>query len=147
MVWITVVTVLLSLSTSYHPYLFFNRDGYTITFVGFNANSSGDLIDPVKNARIEGLERVLNRQLHAGLTQNQVNLSENYQLWDKKTMMQKMSFVIGLDYWRDPEEDSEEDSEEDTEEDSEKDWRDPDPSYVLTVDNVIKILAIQMRFR
>ena len=24
---------------------------------------------------------------------------------------------------------------------------DPDPSYVLTVDNVIKMLAIQMRFR
>ena len=28
-----------------------------------------------------------------------------------------------------------------------KSVKDPDPSYVLTVDNVIKILAIQMRFR
>ena len=124
MVWITAVTVILSLTISYHPYLFFNRDGNSITFVGFNANSRGDLIDPVKNACIEGLEGVLNRQLHAGLKQNQVNLSENYQLWDKMAMMRKMSLVMGLEY-----------------------LSDPDPSYVLTVDNVIKILAIQMRFR
>ena len=124
MVWITAVTVLLSLTISYHPYLFFNNDGYSITFVGFNANSRGDLIDPVKNARIEGLEGVLNRWLHAGLKQNGVDLSENYQLWDKGTMMEKMGFVLGLEC-----------------------LNDPDPSYVLTIDNVIKILAIQMRFR
>ena len=124
MVWVTAVTVLLSLTISYHPYLFFNNDGYSITFVGFNANSRGDLIDPVKNARIEGLEGVLNRRLHAGLKRNGVDLSENYQLWDKGTMMEKMGFVLGLEY-----------------------LSDPDPSYVLTIDNVIKILAIQMRFR
>ena len=104
--------------------MFFNHDGISITFVGFNANSSGDLIDSVKNARIEGLEGVLDRKLHAGLKQNQANLSENYQLWNKMTMMQKMGLVMGLKY-----------------------LDDPDPSYVLTVDNVIKILAIQMRFR
>ena len=104
--------------------MFFNNDGNSITFVGFNANSRGDLIDPVKNAHIEGLERVLNRQLHAGLKQNGVDLSENYQLWNKGTMMEKMGFVLGLEY-----------------------LSDPDPSYVLTIDNVIKILAIQMRFR
>ena len=114
----------LSPLTSYHPYMFFNHDGISITFVGFNANLNGDLIDPVKNARIEGLEGVLDRKLRAGLEQNQVNLSENYQLWNKMTMMQKMGFVMGLEY-----------------------LSDPDPSYVLTVDNVIKILAIQMRFR
>ena len=49
--------------------MFFNHDGISITFVGFNANSSGDLIDSVKNARIEGLEGVLDRKLHAGLKQ------------------------------------------------------------------------------
>ena len=78
----------------------------------------------MKNACIEGLEGVLDRQLRAGLERNQVNLSENYQLWNKMTMMQKMGIVMGLEY-----------------------LSDPDPSYVLTVDNVIKILAIQMRFR
>ena len=78
----------------------------------------------MNNARIEGLERVLNRQLHAGLKQNGVDLSENYQLWTKRTMMQKMGLVLGLEC-----------------------LSDPDPSYVITIDNVIKILAIQMRFR
>ena len=63
-------------------------------------------------------------QLYTGLRQNQVNLSENYQLWDKQTMIQKIGMVMGLEW-----------------------VNDPDPSYVLTVDNVIKMLAIQMRFR
>ena len=66
----------------------------------------------------------MNIQLHAGLQQNQVNLSENYQLWDKQTMIEKIGMVMGLES-----------------------VKDPDPSYVLTVDNVIKMLAIQMRFR
>ena len=35
----------------------------------------------MKNACIEGLEGV-HRQLRAGLERNQVNLSENYQLWN-----------------------------------------------------------------
>ena len=117
---------LLYTSFSYHPYMFFNHDGVSITFVGFNTNSNGDLIDPVRKTPIEGLEEVLTHQLHAGLIQNKVDLRENYQLWDKVIMLQKMSLVMGLNYSSD---------------------LDPDPSYVLTVDNVIKILAIQMRFR
>ena len=104
--------------------MFFNHDGVSITFIGFNANSNSDLIDPVKKTPIEGLEGALSHCLHVDLKRNQVNLSENYQLWDKMTMMKKMSLVMGLEY-----------------------LSDPDPSYVLTVDNVIKILAIQMRFR
>ena len=104
--------------------MFFNDDRICITFIGFNANSKGDLIDPVKNTHIDGLKGVLSCQLHAGLTQNQVNLNENYQLLNKSTMIQKMSLVMGLEY-----------------------LSDPDPSYVLTMDNMIMMLAIQMRFR
>ncbi len=59
-----------------------------------------------------------------GLRQNCVDLSENYQQWNKDTMIQKIGMVMGLDW-----------------------VVDPDDSYVLTVDNVIKILAIHMRFR
>lgn len=56
---------------------------------------------------------------------NGVNLNENYQKLDKITMMKKMSLVMmGREC-----------------------LLDPDPSYVLTMDNVIKILAIQMRLR
>ena len=109
-------------SNSYHPYLFFNQDKMSITFVGFNVNPNGDLFDPVRNEVIQRAS--LNPQLFAGLEQNGVNLSENYADWNKQTMIQKIGMVMGLEQ-----------------------FIDPDPSYVLTVDNVIKMLAIQMRFR
>ena len=66
----------------------------------------------------------MNTRLYAGLKENRVNLSENYQSWGKKTMIEKIGMVMGLES-----------------------IDDPDPSYVLTVDNVLKMLAIQMRFR
>ena len=109
-------------SNSYHPYLFFNQDKTSITFVGFNAKPNGDLLDPVRNKLIEPAS--LSRQLYSGLEQNGVNLSENYKDWNKQAMIKKIGMVMGLES-----------------------VKDPDPSYVLTVDNVIKILAIQMRFR
>ena len=94
----------------------------SITFVGFNATRNGDLIDPVKGQIIE--PRAMTPQLYTGLLHNKVNLSENYQAWGKDIMIQKIGTVMGLE------------------------WSiDPDPTYVLTVDNVIKIMAIHMRFR
>ena len=90
--------------------------------MGFNANRQGDLMDPVRNRVIE--RAAMTPQLYTGLQHNQVNLSENYQHWSKDIMIKKIATVMGLE------------------------WEvDPDPTYVLTVDNVIKILAIQMRFR
>ena len=119
---ITIIYKFLLSYFSYHPYLFFNEDSMSITFVGFNATRNGDLRDPVKNVVIE--TAALTRQLYYGLLHNQVDLSENYQTWDKFTMIQKIGMVMGLE------------------------WSlDPDPTYVLTVDNVIKIMAIHMRFR
>ncbi len=59
-----------------------------------------------------------------GLQRNQVDLSEKYQLWDKAKMIFKIGMIMGLEW-----------------------MSDPDESYVLTVDNVVKILAIHMRFR
>ena len=67
-------------------------------------------------------------QLYTGLRDNGAELSENYQLWSKETMIGKIAMVMGLQLTKGK-------------------IRDPDPSYVLTVDNVIKMLAIQMRFR
>ena len=128
---------------SYHPYLFFNEDGMSITFVGFNVSRTGDLLDPIRNSVID--RAVMTTQLYTGtgnffnymilkfksilcvqlgLQRNQVDLSENYRTWTKEIMIQRIGMVMGLDW-----------------------VCDPDPSYVLTVDNVIKILAIHMRFR
>ena len=66
----------------------------------------------------------MTRQLYNGLVVNKVNFEDNYRNWKKETMVQKIATVMGV-----------------------KSPKDPDSSYVLTVDNVIKILAIQMRFR
>ena len=106
----------------YRPYLFINEDGRNVTFFGFSVTHNGDLIDPTKNKIIE--HRVMTSQLFLYLQHNQVNLSDNYHLWDKHTMIAKIGIIMGLE------------------------WSyDPDPTYVLTVDNVIKIMAIHMRFR
>ena len=79
-------------------------------------------LDPVRKHVIERV--AMTPQLYTGLQHNQVNLSENYQTWQKDTMILKIGMVMGLE------------------------WSlDPDPTYVLTVDNVIKIMAIHMRFR
>ena len=63
-------------------------------------------------------------QLYTGLKHNRVNFQDDYRRWTKPVMIEKMSTVMGVEL-----------------------PHDPDETYVLTVDNVIKILAIQMRFR
>ena len=50
---------------SYHPYLFFNEDGMSITFVGFNVSRTGDLLDPIRNSVIE--RAVMTTQLYTGI--------------------------------------------------------------------------------
>jgi hypothetical protein len=106
----------------FHPYLFLNQDGVSFTFVGFCVTRTGDLIDPVKGQIIE--HGAMTPQLYASLLKNNVDLSENYQSWNRRTMIEKIGKVMSLEW-----------------------TNDPDPSYVLTVDNVIKIMAIHMRFR
>ena len=66
----------------------------------------------------------MTQQLYTGLKQQRVNFDDDYRKWTKAEMIEKISMVMGIQ------------------------WPyDPDDTYVLTVDNLIKILAIQMRFR
>ena len=68
--------------------------------------------------------RIMHPRLYAGLKHQGVNFSDDYRNWEKAAMLQKLSMVMGINF-----------------------LHDPDETYVLTVDNLIKILAIQMRFR
>ena len=112
-----------SVPYSPHPYIFFNQDRISITFVGFMVTRNGDLIDPTHSGGV--LERgIMTQQLYTGLQAQRVNFNDDYRQWAKDVMIQKISIVMGLEW-----------------------GYDPDPTYVLTVDNLIKILAIQMRFR
>jgi hypothetical protein len=105
-----------------HPYIFFNEDGIRVTFVGFMVNNRGDLINPANQQVLE--QAIMTPDLYKGLLQNRVNFADDFRRWTKDVMIMKIATVMGLEM-----------------------VYDPDPSYVLTVDNVIKILAIQMRFR
>ena len=67
----------------------------------------------------------MTQQLYTGLKAQRVNFEDDYHNWAKDVMIQKILTVMGIEW----------------------DYNDPDPTYVLTVDNLIKILAIQMRFR
>ena len=110
---------------SYHPYLFFNMDG-SLTFVGFNVNGEGDLIDPVKEkALIE--PKAMTMDLFEGLKRQEVDLDENYLDWDMRKMIEMLAAVMNLTM--------------------NENLLYVDPTYVLTVDNLMKILAIHMRFR
>ena len=95
----------------------------SFTFVGFVVTNNGDLCDPAQCGGI--LERgIMSPQLYTGLAAQRVNFTEDYRHWPKDVMISKISTIMGIE------------------------WPyDPDPTYVLTVDNLIKILAIQMRFR
>ena len=93
----------------------------SLTFVGFMVSPKGDLIDVHKDVLERG---IMTAQLKEGLKYQGVDFEDNYQTWSKQKMVQKIATVMGLTH-----------------------VHDPDKSYVLTVDNLLKILAIQMRFR
>ena len=107
---------------SSHPYIFFNQDGMSITFVGFMVTRNGDLVDPAHRGVLE--QAIMAPRLYTGLKQNRVNFDDDYRQWQKSTMIEKIATVMGIKF-----------------------PYDPDKTYVLTVDNLIKILAIQMGFR
>lgn len=83
--------------------------------------SNGDLI----GERQIVLERaVMTKQIREGLMCQDVDFEENYRTWNKQKMIEKITTVMGL-----------------------TNVFDPDESYVLTADNLLKILAIHMRLR
>ena len=106
----------------FHPYLFFNSDRVTMTFVNFNVNKHGDLRNPKSNEIIE--RNLMQPSLFQSLTFNGVNLQHDVDALSRNKKLALLSQVFGIDK-----------------------VIDPDPTYELTTDNVLKMLAIQMRFR
>ena len=107
---------------SSHPYLFFNQDRTSFTFVGFRVTSKGDLKGSDNEEILE--KSIMTGNLYTGLKRQGVNFEEDYPKWSKEEMIKKLCTMMGL-----------------------KTALDPDETYILTVDNLIKIFAIQMRFR
>ena len=66
---------------SFHPYIFFNQDHDSVTFLGFKITPDGNLVDPKTNDIIE--EQLLTRELRNGLMAQGVNFDEDYNAWDR----------------------------------------------------------------
>jgi len=67
--------------SSFHPYLFFNRDHVSVTFLGFKIAPDGNLVDPKNDEVIE--RGLMTKQLRDGLTRQRVNFDEDYNAWNK----------------------------------------------------------------
>ncbi|XP_052217509.1 E3 ubiquitin-protein ligase rnf213-alpha-like [Dreissena polymorpha] len=112
--------------TSPHPYILFNFDRESFTFLGFNIDYQGNLIDVQTGLVLE--KRIMRKRLMRSLIENGVPLSEEAS--DDEDNDQRMEYikrlcsVMGV-----------------------QNIHDPDPTYELTIDNMKKILAIYMRFR
>ena len=62
-----------------HPYLFFNPDQHTMTFLGFNIDRrTGNLIDLQTRDILE--QRIMDTGLYDALVRNRVNLAENFDI-------------------------------------------------------------------
>ncbi|PFX19443.1 E3 ubiquitin-protein ligase RNF213 [Stylophora pistillata] len=108
--------------SSPHPYLFFNQDHVTMTFLGFFINCAGDLVDPQTRRTLE--KGLMSKTLRIGLQAQRVDFATNMETSKKEDKINQLCSVMGVN------------------------WSyDPDRAYELTTDNVKKILAIHMRFR
>ena len=64
-------------SYSPHPYIFFNRDRNSMTFLGFLLNENGDMLDPGTNTILE--QRLMEPTLRGQLKQQGVDFDVNHE--------------------------------------------------------------------
>ena len=119
--------------TGFHPYLFFNFDRVSMSFVHFNIDKKGNVCHPKTNKVI--LPMVMHCELVSTLKHDyKVNLNQDFDTLNREKKLETLFNVFGVKRKFDP---------------LKKCFVnfDPDPTYELTTDNVLKMLAIQMRFR
>ncbi|XP_030361798.1 E3 ubiquitin-protein ligase RNF213 isoform X3 [Strigops habroptila] len=109
-----------------HPYLFFNEDRVSMTFIGFHFQPDGrqgvDAINPLNGNVIK--RNVMTSQLYNGLLLQRVPFNIPFDQLPRHEKLERLCMVLGIPW-----------------------VIDPDETYELTTDNVLKILAIEMRFR
>uniref|UniRef100_A0A3Q3EJK1 RING-type E3 ubiquitin transferase n=1 Tax=Kryptolebias marmoratus TaxID=37003 RepID=A0A3Q3EJK1_KRYMA len=115
-----------------HPYIFFNADHSSMSFLGFNVQTCRrqnalNAVDPHSGRVL--IERVMTQELFQGLQRQRISLTEDFDQLPRPDKIKRISCVVGarkgiMDR-----------------------GFDPDPTYELTADNVMKMLAIHMRFR
>ncbi|XP_066090745.1 E3 ubiquitin-protein ligase RNF213 [Saccopteryx bilineata] len=109
-----------------HPYVFFNSDHTSMTFIGFHLqpNEKGmvDAIDRLSKKVIK--KDVMTMDLYQGLLLQRVPFNVDFDELPRHEKLERLCLTLGIQ------------------------WPiDPDDTYELTTDNMLKILAIEMRFR
>ncbi|KAK7488216.1 hypothetical protein BaRGS_00020523, partial [Batillaria attramentaria] len=115
-----------------HPYIFFNPDGDSMTFLGFSISpKTFDMKDQQTGIVLD--KAIMTRELYVGLKRNGAPVTENFDNLSRLQRLQRLYRAFGL--------------RDDEMYDENGQIYDPDDTYELTTDNVKKILAIYMRFR
>ncbi|KAK6320904.1 hypothetical protein J4Q44_G00078800 [Coregonus suidteri] len=109
-----------------HPYIFFNDDHASMTFIGFhlreNKQNGVDAINPSTNVVIK--RNIMTRNLYNGLRLQRVPFNIDFDKLSRADKIERLCSVLGIK------------------------WpTDPDETYELTTDNILKMMAIHMRFR
>ena len=68
---------------SFHPYLLFNQDNVSFTFVGFNVTFDGDAIDPATSDVI--VPKIMSSRLRSALivVDRDIDLLEDHRKWKR----------------------------------------------------------------
>ena len=106
-----------------NPYIFFNEDMQSMTFFGISIDKNLNQLN-VFDSNPQKAKNVISKPLYNVLENNRVDLGEDCNKWDRLKMIEVLANVLGI-----------------------QSPIDPDPHYVLTIDNLKKMFAIQMRFR
>ncbi|XP_008404832.1 E3 ubiquitin-protein ligase rnf213-alpha-like isoform X1 [Poecilia reticulata] len=109
-----------------HPYIFFNDDHTSMTFIGFHLRLNGrrgvDAINPSTGKVIK--ENIMTQELYRGLMHQRVPFNVDFDQLPRADKIEHLCSVLGIK------------------------WpTDPDETYELTTDNILKMMAIHMRFR
>ncbi|CAI5684999.1 unnamed protein product [Oreochromis niloticus] len=109
-----------------HPYIFFNDDHMSMTFIGFHLRPNGqegfDAVNPLTEEVIK--KNIMTRQLYNGLKLQRVPFNADFDQLPRADKIEHLCSVLGIK------------------------WpTDPDVTYELTTDNILKMMAIHMRFR
>ena len=107
-----------------HPYIFFNEDGHSMSFFGFKIDPpTMNLLDERTNELLE--PQIMRKHLFYGLLQNKVPFNQPFEHKPPEEKLKEICRVFGIRNVP----------------------QNPDTTYELTTDNVMKMLAIYMRFR
>uniref|UniRef100_A0A3B4X7H2 RING-type E3 ubiquitin transferase n=1 Tax=Seriola lalandi dorsalis TaxID=1841481 RepID=A0A3B4X7H2_SERLL len=109
-----------------HPYIFFNDDHTSMTFIGFhlklNAQNGVDAINPLTEEVIK--KNIMTQELYTALRLQRVPFNRDFDQLPRADKIEHLCSVLGIK------------------------WpTDPDETYELTTDNILKMMAIHMRFK